>query len=420
MFLSDYRHSVRTIRREAWIALAAYAAAGFTWFGLLDTIFNLFLVRMGFGLSFVGVSAAVATAGYALASIPSAALGRRLGERRTMIAGTVAWGTCIVALSLADLLPAAWQRPWVLVMRFLGTSGFTLYTVSNMPFLTGVTTPAERPLAFALSFSLNPLGAFLGASLGGLLPGVFAAAMGVSLDHPRPYGYALAVGMLVYVPVVWALRTLPEERGAASAGVVRATEHGRAPYALLGAMALVSLFRVGGEFVPRTFLNVYLDTVWLVPTATIGGVIAVASLLTIPAPLATPLLVKRWGRVATIVAGTLGVAVSIAAMAAGKGWAVAAAAYVAMNTLAAIARSVWMLLTQEIVTPEWRTMASAVTNLASGVSLAAMSSVGGILAERRGYATTFAIAAGLVVLGALVVWLSFRPNARHAEGTQAE
>jgi predicted MFS family arabinose efflux permease len=278
-----------------------------------------------------------------------------------------------------------------------------------MPFLTGVTTAEERPHAFAVSFSLSPLGALLGASLGGLLPGRFASALGVSLEQPRPYGYALAVGMLVYAPVVWALWTLPEKGGEASAGVEPASGRGGAvPYALLGAMALVSLLRVGGEFVTRTFFNVYLDSVWLVPTATIGAVVALANLLTIPAPLIVPLLVGRWGRVATIVAGTLGVSGSIAILAAGGHWMVAAVAFVAMNAVAAIARSVWMLLTQERVEPEWRSMTSGVTNLASGLGLAAMSSVGGVLAARQGYPATFVAGAALVALGAFVVWLRFR------------
>jgi predicted MFS family arabinose efflux permease len=322
-----------------------------------------------------------------------------------MIAGSLAWSACTVALSVADLLPLSWREPWILALRFLANCGIALYSVSNMPFLTGVTTPEERPHAFALSFSLSPLGAFLGASLGGLLPGLFAAATGTSLAHPRPYGFAIAAGMLVYLPMIWALWKLPEP-GAGRGDP--ATKVSAMPYALLGAMALVSLLRVAGEFVTRTFFSVYLDTAWLVPTATIGAAIAVANLLTIPAPLLVPAIVERWGQVTPIVAASLGVACSIALLAVGGQWVIAAAAFVAMNVLAALARSVWMLLTQEYVDANWRSMAAGVTNLASGIGLAATSSAGGVLAAQQGYAATFGAGAVLVALGGLVVWLCFR------------
>ncbi|MBN1640272.1 MAG: MFS transporter [Anaerolineae bacterium] len=405
--LSDYWRRVRLIRREAWIVLIGYAALGFTWYGLLDAILNLYLVRMGCGLAFVGTSAAVGTLGYALISVPGVAFVRRLGGRRAMIAGAFLWSGCMIALSLADLLPAPWRQPWVLTTRFFGTSGMALIGVSNMPYLTGATTPEERPHAFALTFAVHPLGAFLGASLGGLLPGLFASVMGTSLDQPRPYGYALVVGMLVYVPVIWALWTLPEPRGGRAA-VGPAPGRGAAPYALLGAMALVSLLRVAGEYVTRTFFNVYLDSVWRIPTPQIGATIALANLLTIPAPLLVPPLVERWGRVSTIVVATLSVAGCIAALAASGQWMAAAAAFVGMNVAASVARAVWMLLTQEYIDPAWRSMAAGVTNLASGIGIATMSSVGGVLAVRQGYPVTFAVGAALVALGALVVWLRFR------------
>ena len=174
--LADYWHRVRLIRREAWIVLAGSAALGFTWFGLMDAILNLYLVRMGCGLAFVGTSAAIGTLGYALISVPGAALARRLGGRRGMIAGTLVWGACMIALSLADLLPTAWRQPWVLVMRFLGTSGVALILVSNMPFLVEVTTSEERAHAFALSSSLSPLGAFLGLACR-TMPSLFNSAL---------------------------------------------------------------------------------------------------------------------------------------------------------------------------------------------------------------------------------------------------
>ena len=77
-----YFQNFRRLRREAWTVLFAAVALGFTWVGLSDAVVSLYLVRLGFGPQFVGGSAAIASLGYALAAMPSAALTRRIGARR--------------------------------------------------------------------------------------------------------------------------------------------------------------------------------------------------------------------------------------------------------------------------------------------------------------------------------------------------
>jgi MFS family permease len=399
-----YWQRVRGIRREAWVILVGEAALGFTWSGLSNTLFNLYLVRMGFGPEFVGASAAVATLGYALASIPIAFATRRLGYRRGMIAGILAWIGGIAAGSVADLLPGGGRAVWILATQLVASIGVAMYWVSSSPYLAEATHAAERPHAFALMMSAHPLGAFLGSLVGGSLPGLFAGGGDGTLSAPRPYGASLAVGMLVYLPVLWALLRLdgghPETQADAEARGA-----GRMPYAALGVIALVCFLRVGGENAARTFFNVYMDGVWALAPAQIGTAIAVASLLTIPAPLLTPPLVARWGRLPTVVAGALGVSAGIALLALGAGPVAAAGAYVGMSILAAMARSVWTLVVQESVRPEWRSVASGVANLSSGLGVSAMSMAGGYMAATAGYRSAFLAGSALVALGAATLWI---------------
>ena len=431
-----YFQNFRRIRREAWIVLLAAIALGFTWIGLSDAIMNLYLVRIGFGPQFVGASAALASLGYALAAMPGAALTRRIGARRGMIVGSLAWVAGVMLLSAADLLPAPLQESWIIVMRLAASGGLALNAVSSQPYLTTVTSPEERPHAFALVISLRPLGGFCGGLVGGLLPG-FLVSLGLgpltaSLSQPRPYGITLALGMLVYLPVVWSLWTLPRDdpksiaarRAAAPPAALgvgeredpdwdRLSARSRmrlraAPYGVLAAIALVCALRVGGEFAARNFFSVYVDATWGITAAQIGSVVAVSSLLSIPAPLVTPALVQRYGRVATIAAGAFGVALSIALLAVGRSWATASMAFMAMTILAAVARSVWSLMIQESVDDVWRPTSAAVANLFSGLGNTIMSSVGGVLAAAVGYRATFTTSAALVALGAVTVWAAFR------------
>jgi len=433
-----YFQNFRRLRREAWIVLLASVALGFTWVGLSDAIVNLYLVRIGFGPQFVGSAAAVASLGYALAAMPGAALARRIGARRGMIVGSMAWVGGVMLLSAADLVPAPLQESWIIVMRLVASSGLALNAVSSQPYLTTVTSPEERPHAFALVISLRPLGGFFGGLLGGLLPG-FLVSLGLgpltaSLSQPRSYGITLALGMLVYLPVVWSLWTLPrddpksmaERRAAAPPTAPGARQNEdpdwdrlsarsrSAPYGVLAAIALVCALRVGGEFAARNFFSVYVDATWGITAAQIGSVVAVSSLLTIPAPLITPALVQRYGRVATIAAGALGVALSIVLLAVGGNWAIASIAFISMSVLAGVARSVWSLVVLGFVDAVWRPMSAAVANLFSGLGNTIMSSVGGVLAAGVGYRATFMTSAALVALGAVTVWVAFRERFRVA------
>ena len=423
----NFAAALRGTRREAWVVYGASIAQGVTWSGLSDAVLSLYLVRMGFGPEFVGSSAAMANLGSAVGAMPAAALSRKLGARRAMLLGCIMWASALAVLSLADIVSDPLRVMWVMTTRVVASLGLVLFMVSSQPYLTGVTAPDERPHAFAMVIALRPLGAVLGGAMGGILPVWFArlgGAFGSSLAGPRPYGMTLAVGVLVYIPVFWALATLPRDtpdagppRGVAAVACAEpqppawdrlAARLRPVPWGVLIAIAAVCALRVGGEFTARAFFSVYLDATWAVPVAQIGGAIGLSSLLTIPAPLVTPVLVRRWGRAATVAVSAAAVALSILLLAIGSNWLVASAAFIGLSVFGAMARSVWSLVIQESVSEGWRPVSAGVANLFSGLGTMAMTSVGGVLAATAGYRATFLTSAVLVALGAVVVWAAFR------------
>jgi hypothetical protein len=80
---------------------------------------------------------------------------------------------------------------------------------------------------------------------------------------------------------------------------------------LILALSAVVLLRFGAWGVLTTFFNVYLDDSLLVSTALIGGLVAAAQLVAVPAALAAPLVVGRWGIVRTIMLGSLAMGLTI-------------------------------------------------------------------------------------------------------------
>jgi len=99
--------------------------------------------------------------------------------------------------------------------------GMSLFIVNSSPFLMAVATVELRDLAFSVQSALMPLAALAGSLFGGFAPSLLARALGLSLDHPAPYRYALLVAPLLLATAVPILRRsgdVEQGRGAVVVG----------------------------------------------------------------------------------------------------------------------------------------------------------------------------------------------------------
>ena len=78
---TTYLQKLRLISRNARLYLAGVALQGPGW-GIFSVLFNLYLLRLGYGPRFVGLVSGAAMLTLALGSLPAGALGRRWGSRR--------------------------------------------------------------------------------------------------------------------------------------------------------------------------------------------------------------------------------------------------------------------------------------------------------------------------------------------------
>ncbi len=402
---ANYLQVLRLFSRNVRLLLISVALFGFTFFGAFATLFNLYLLRLGHGLEFIGLSSGVAGLAYGLSCLPAGALGRRLGGRRVMIAGMGVLMAGLVSASLTELLPATWQRGWVLAANVLIHLGFALYFVSIAPVLMASTSPEERNHAFSTEFALVLLGGFAGSLVGGLLPGLFARISSGSLERPAPYRHALLAASLcltLAISTLWAVRGLDPEKTQKQEG-----ERGATSYALFVVMGLFYfLWIVAGQGI-RTFFNVYLDVSLSVPTAQIGVLLAVAQLLSVPATLAMPVLSVRWGQERTIVLTAGGMGLGILALAVIPHQAAAGLGYLTMIVLAAITRPVVMVYSQQLVTPEWRPVMSGSISMIAGLGSSAASTAAGYIISTHGYGVLFGACTGVSIVGTLLFWVYF-------------
>ncbi len=415
--VTAYLQQLRRFSRDARLYLASIAVVGLAWLGLYAVLFNLYLLRLGYGPEFIGLVNGVGFLVNALFSLPAGTLGSRWGIRRLMIAGMGLQAVMGLPTPFTHLLPVSWRAGWLLATNALAWVGGALYMVNGTPFLMAVTTPRERDHVFSMMTALFPLAGFLGSLVSGLLPGLLAAKLGASLDGPAPYGYTLLVAPILYGLSLVALLgtrgygTLQRQEAAPATG--------SSPHVLITLIALIVLLQLAGEWGARVFFNVYLDAGLSTPTSLVGTLFAVAQLLSVPAALAMPLLVGRLGRERTITLAALSVAGSLLPMALIPHWVAGGLGFMGMIAAASISASAFMVYHQDIMPARWRAITSGAVSTAMGLSSSAMAFGGGYIIGTAGYRSLFLLGATLTAAGALLFWICFRVPGGGIAGVRA-
>lgn len=291
----SYLQALRLFSRNTRLYLFSSALVGFCFYGIYTVLFNLYLLRLGYGSEFIGLANAALWVPIVLFALPAGMLGQRWGVRATLIVGAVIMIAGLGLPPFAGLLPASLRSAWILSTYPLLGLGAALYMVNGDPFLMGSTGPGDRDQAFSAMLAISPLAGFIGSIVAGLLPGVFAAALEVPLDHPASYRYPLWIAAALFALTVPAFLATDQVSfpGAGGASPGPSTppaqrERKAAVYVVIGLLALVALLRVSGENATLTFLNLYMDAGLGASTAQIGILSAVGQLVGGPVSLVMP------------------------------------------------------------------------------------------------------------------------------------
>lgn len=405
-----YIDTFRRFGRDARLAFVTGALLWFSVFGVYSVLFNLYILRLGFGPEFVGLVNAGGLLSGALFSLPSGELGRRWGSRRAMITGLMLAVVGYGLVPLAEALPETLQPAWVLATYFTGCLGaLAVYMVNVTPYLMGVTAAHQHNHAFSLLSAIPTAAAFLGALAGGLLPGLFASLTAATEDMPGPYGLSLLVAALLLLPAVAAAARAGDPMLDSSPASGRAAgESSVAPVALMGTLAAILFVRACGQGTTRVFFNVYMDDGLQAPTALIGTLSAISQLVAIPAALAVPFLAGRWGNARTYVAAVLGMGVSLLPLSLWPRWEAAALGYLGSTVFFAIASPSITVFSQSLVPARWRPTMEGTVMMSVNLGRASMAFGGGYIIAGSGYSTLFLLGTAFMITGAVLFRLYFR------------
>jgi MFS family permease len=397
--MANYLRIMRMFSRDVRLFMIASACMGFTYFGIYALLLNLFLLRLGYGPAFIGMINAAGPLAMAVGSLSAGQLSQSWGSRRALVTGFLLTILGFGLLPFAELMADNWRSGWLQIMYMLAWLGATFFVVNIGPFLMDATGDEERNHAFALQSAVLPIAGFAGNLVGGLLPGFFAAKLGLGLDDPAPYRYPLWLAAAMLLPALIAVNaTRVTSSRPRREQTVDTTP---APVLLIVVLALVMFLRAGGEWTMRIFFNIYLDTSLHVPTALIGALLAAGQLLGVAA-LVSPLVMMRWGKPRVIGWGNVGMAIAYIPLLLISHWGAVGIGFMLMSTLVALTAPTFGVFSQESVPPRWRTTVAGATMTALGVGIALVAFGGGYLVAAVGFRPLFLVGGGLNLAAALL------------------
>ena len=393
-------HFLARFERNVKLYMACAALIGFSAFGIYSVLFNLYLLRMDYDVGLIGHFNAAGLLSFALFSPIAGNWARRAGYRRTLMGGMSLMVMGYLLMSLAGFFFGPLRTGWITAVQVVINCGFATYTVTSSPFLMSATTADNRSLVFSLRGAIWPLFGFAGSALGGTLPQIFAWL--IDGDGLVPYQCSLLVASLVLAPSLVLFGSTARDSSLEQSDATAEDEDRTRPDAPLLMIGLISLLAAPGVAVARTFFNVYLDAELGISPPSIGWMIGLAQLLSVPAALVMPYVLAKTNHVQVFTYTTLGIALALLSMALIPRWEATGLGYVSVIVLVAVRRPAFAVFHQELVAPRWRSTMSAVTTSTALIGFAITSFGGGHLALSMGYAQLF-------LLGVVITCISVAP-----------
>lgn len=402
--------SLGQFRRDTRLLLISSGIFAMGFFGVQTLLKVLYILRLGYGLEYVGLFTATSALTFMAMSLPSGALGNRFGLKPTMVLGGALTTLGMVMLPMSEVMPAQLADAWPILSQMALTGGWAMFSINLVPALMAATTNRTRDDAYALSGMLRGAGTFVGTLVGGLLPMVFAALLAQSLDGPAPYRWALlsgaAFGVAGMVPLIRVRIEEPVEVA------VETEAHGAFPFTLVAVAGLHVILANGAFAVCQSFCSAYMDTDLHLSTATIGFLTGIGQFLAVLAPVAMPYLgVRRSHAWTLMMVGTLS-AVMYLPLALIPNWQAAGLGRMGLLALSALWMPALQVFQMTVIEQHWRSLAYGAVSTAMGFAFGSVSLVGGFIAASLGYSALFVLGAAMAAGSGVVMWLLRRNLAR--------
>lgn len=261
--------------------------------GIYGVIFNLYILRLGFGEDFLGLILSISATSMGLFSIPAAFVCDRLGRKRTLLLSSV-----LSAISLFFLYNTT--TPELLVLFSLASGmASALGLVTGSTFLLENSTKEERMYLFSMSSLIYTFSLLSGNMLGGFLPDILADLISAQSGSAISYRLTLYVSLVATMASLLPLAYVAEKNSEENNGIRGQLNIYRSIFKskVIRQMTLFyCLYGVGwGTSLP--YFNVYFDTVLGASANQIGIFFSLSQIFMILGYFLVPVLTERTGKV---------------------------------------------------------------------------------------------------------------------------
>lgn len=376
-------------------------------------MFNLYLLRLGYGPDVIGIINSVGMGVFALACLPVGRLSEQYGLLRIMRIGIVLIVLGSMFVPIVGWIPDSLRVPMLIIGAIISNLGLAAYFVAGAPYLGALSTLQQRTSVFSLQSATFAVFGFLGSLIGGNLPAILANAGFGSTEQPAPYQWTLwltPLFLLLAVYLVGLMRdVMPGDDSNQSAEDDGQTTPAQSIFWLLAFFGLLRFLQVGGVASMQTFFNVYMDRELHVSTATIGNIQAIAKLLGVPAAFAIPWFTRKLGSAGTVILALTVSALGMLPMAWIPIWWVGATGYIAVWLTTPARYAAFMVFIMSRTPSRQHGTLNGTQEGLAGFGFAVVALLGGYMIQSLGYSLLFTFSACAMLLGAgLLAWYARR------------
>ncbi len=286
-----YMDKIRLISRDARLTIAVWMFWAFG-YGINEVLFNLYLLEAGFEESFIGFFLSISVFLTGALAIAIGMLADRFSRKKMLLVG-------YVTVLLSILVQYSTLTPiYLLFSQLLNGVGFAITGVCWQPYTVSVTTDDERVHVFTVRFAFYLIASLLGSLVGGFLPTIMTN-LGVAVNLLTAYRFSLwtalipmSIGALIIIPM--STDKVNGTRRSFGFGNIRNRR-------FIGKYAFAWTVSGLGAGLFVQFFNMFFNLAFNADATTIGIIFAINTLVMAGGNFASPAIVDRFGKLATII-----------------------------------------------------------------------------------------------------------------------
>ena len=291
---ANYLDKLRHFTRNARLVLISSFLTGLA-FGAFRLLFNFYVLSLDYDEAFIGTLQTGEALAAIIIALPAAYLAERFSQKKLLIGVSVIGS---VALMGVVLFPFT-------VTLFIFRMGFGMAVAARQvviaPFLMVNTSEDERQWVFSFNLGLMMTAMFVGNTISGSLPSVFAHILDAEPTSTIAYQYALGtwgiVALLAAIPLFYVQIIADPNRPQAETPWRLLRLHGMTLLPYFIPNLLVGL----GAGLMQPFMNIYFRNVYGQPDPVIGLVFAVGGISMAIAQFIAPPFADARGKIDAVI-----------------------------------------------------------------------------------------------------------------------